>query len=171
MNTILRSVIIKKYLEGKGAKIGNNFIVGKNCLFRIQEGSSITIGDNVIIGDFVMLNVRNEASLIIGECSHINFGSRISCFRCINIGKNCLIASYNNILDHDHVFDLINPPSTSKYEMEKIILGNGVWLGTKVHIGKGVTIGDFSVIGANAVVTKNVPASSVYGGVPAKRIR
>src|SRR5690606_20519040 len=115
--------------------------------------------------------VKKGAELRIGNNVHINKGSRVSSFKSINIGSNTLVASYCNILDHNHVYDLKSPASTILYESSPIFIGDGVCLGTKVQVNKGINIGEFSVIGANSVVTKNVEPSSVYGGIPAKKIR
>lgn len=52
-----------------------------------------------------------------------------------------------------------------------IVIGNDVWIGYEATILSGVTIGDGAIIGAKAVVTKDVPAYSVVGGVPAKEIK
>jgi maltose O-acetyltransferase len=51
------------------------------------------------------------------------------------------------------------------------VLGDSVWVGTKSTIVGGVTIGDDVVIGANSVVTKDIPSHCVAAGVPAKVIR
>ena len=56
-------------------------------------------------------------------------------------------------------------------ESEPITVGNDVWIGRRVIIMPGVNIGDGCVIGAGAVVTKDIPAYSVVGGVPAKIIK
>ncbi len=56
-------------------------------------------------------------------------------------------------------------------EYKKISIGNDVWIGTRAMIMDGVTVGDGAVIAANAVVTKDVPAYAVVGGVPAKVIK
>ena len=50
-------------------------------------------------------------------------------------------------------------------------IGNNVWLGAGAVVLHGVSIGDGAVIGANAVVVKDVPAGEIWGGVPARRIR
>lgn len=52
-----------------------------------------------------------------------------------------------------------------------IIIGNDVWIGYEAVILAGVTIGDGAVIGAHALVTKNVPPYTIFGGVPARPIR
>ena len=52
-----------------------------------------------------------------------------------------------------------------------IVIGNDVWIGYEAVILAGVTVGDGAVIGARAVVTKDVPPYTIVGGVPAKQIR
>ena len=52
-----------------------------------------------------------------------------------------------------------------------IVLGKNVWVGANATILRGVTIGDNAVVAAGAVVTKDIPADTVAGGVPAKAIR
>ncbi|MBQ6158936.1 MAG: hypothetical protein IJJ20_08005, partial [Thermoguttaceae bacterium] len=52
-----------------------------------------------------------------------------------------------------------------------IVIGKDVWLGANVTVLPGVTIGDGAIIAAGAVVTKDVPASTVAAGVPAKTIK
>lgn len=52
-----------------------------------------------------------------------------------------------------------------------VVIGDHVWTGNNVVILPGIQVGDHSVIGANAVVTKDVPEYAVVGGVPAKIIK
>lgn len=52
-----------------------------------------------------------------------------------------------------------------------VVIGNGVWIGANVTILGGVNIGDGAVVAAGAVVTKDVPAKTLVGGVPAKIIK
>jgi len=56
-------------------------------------------------------------------------------------------------------------------ETEQIVIGNDVWIGANAIVLDGVTIGDGAIISAGAIVNKNVPPFSIYGGVPAKFIR
>ena len=51
------------------------------------------------------------------------------------------------------------------------MIGNDVWIGYQAVILSGVTIGDGAIVGSRAVVTKDVPAYTIVGGVPAKSIR
>ena len=56
-------------------------------------------------------------------------------------------------------------------QKQHIIIGNHVWIGMRAIILKGVTVGDGAVIAAGAVVTHDVPANTLVGGVPARVIR
>ena len=69
-------------------------------------------------------------------------------------------------LDHD-----IDPEKRYMLDPAPIHIGKRVWIGSNVVVTKGVTIGDNSVIAAGAVVTKDVPANVVAGGVPAKVLK
>jgi len=154
-----------------GNSVGENFRMGKNGLLKINKGAKITIGKNVLINEDVYINVRKNAILKIGDNVHIGKGVRISSFESIVIGDDVLIASYCNLIDHNHTFDLKSPASTTHYDIDKIKLEDGCWLGTKVQVNKGVTIGKYSIVGSNSVVTKDVLKSCVYAGVPSKKIK
>lgn len=169
--TILSSNLVEIKIKHMGNSVGENFRMGKNGKLKINNGAKITIGKNVLINEDVYINVRENARLKIGDNVHIGKGVRISSFKSIVIGDDVLIASYCNLIDHNHTFDLKSPASTKHYDIDEIKLENGCWLGTKVQINKGVTVGKYSVVGANSVVTKEVLKSSVYAGVPAKKIK
>ena len=72
-----------------------------------------------------------------------------------------------------HKFDRTDIPMIDQgfTETEPVVIGNDVWIGRRVIIMLGVNIGDGCILGAGAVVTKDVPAYSVVGGVPARIIK
>ena len=85
----------------------------------------------------------------------------------IYIGDKCLI-SYEVVMRtdmHNHKAGI--PIIDQGNSAEDIIIGNNVWIGHGVYIMPGVHIGDNSIIGAKAVVTKDIPADSIAVGVPA----
>lgn len=97
----------------------------------------------------------------------INEGVQITCASRIVVGKGTLIARDAVIRDYD-AHTIVG----EGYEMSKPIeIGEHVWIGNRAMIMKGVTIGDGAVIAAGAVVTKDVPARTAVGGVPAKVIK
>lgn len=168
---LLRSQLIILDLKQKGFKVGKSLKVGSAVNFKVDKNSRVIIGNNVVLGDDVYINVRKGAELLIGDNVHINKGTRLSSFKSVIIKNDSLIASYCNILDHNHEYDLISPPSTEFYSCAPIVINEGVWLGTKVQINKGIEIGRFSIIAANSVLTKSIEESCIYGGIPAKMIK
>jgi acetyltransferase-like isoleucine patch superfamily enzyme len=142
----------------------------------------IRIGNNVEIRKGARLETRsrldakgnknNCPKIEIGDGTSIHFYFHCGAFESIKIGKNVLIAGRVYITDHDHIFkDPETPPRHAAWEVKPVIIEDEVWIGEGAVILKGVQIGKRAVIGANAVVTKDVPAYTVVGGVPAKIIK
>lgn len=174
LGDMLYSAWIKKVLFSAG------------CRFRIQRpvridgGHRITIGDYVTIGKNAVLSVwkaeQPDPYLIIND--HCNIGDyvHISAAAGISIGEGTLIGRWVTITDNAHggflKEDLETIPIKRKIVTKgKVTIGKNVWIGDKATVLSGVTIGDGAIIAANAVVTKDVPASSLVGGVPAKIIK
>jgi acetyltransferase-like isoleucine patch superfamily enzyme len=64
------------------------------------------------------------------------------------------------------------PPTKRKLHSKgPVIIEDGVWIGDKVTILSGIRIGENSIIGANSLVTKDIDANCVFGGIPAKLIK
>ena len=100
--------------------------------------------------------------MFINDCCHFqDHGGVFIGDRC-QIGHNVVFAT----LDHG-----LKPEDRRSMTPAPIILGKNVWVGSNSTILKGVTIGDNAVIAAGAVVTKNVAANTVVGGVPARKIK
>nr|WP_313959279.1 DapH/DapD/GlmU-related protein [Microbacterium sp. BH-3-3-3] len=88
------------------------------------------------------------------------------------IGDNVLIGRGVHISDHSHEFSAERPIRDQGIsEIRPVEIHEGVWIGQNAVISPGVTIGAFAVVGANSVVTKDVPPRVIVGGVPAKIIR
>jgi acetyltransferase-like isoleucine patch superfamily enzyme len=80
-----------------------------------------------------------------------------------------MIAEMVTIRDHDH--DLAYPPRSGRTVARPVHVGRRVWIAAKATIVKGASVGDDAVIGAHAVVTRNIPDQSLAVGVPAVVIR
>ena len=89
----------------------------------------------------------------------------------ISIGSDCDISSNVTIVSGTHEIDMINVRSAGKGIGKKIIIENGVWIGCGAIILGGVKIGFKSIIGAGAVVTRDIPPYSIAVGSPAKIIK
>lgn len=103
-----------------------------------------------------------------GQNVFLNSGCRFQDQGGIWIGDNALIGHNAVLATLNHNPD---PQKRGNLIPSRIVIGNDVWLGANVTVLPGVTIGDGAIIAAGAVVTKDVPARTVAGGVPAKVIK
>lgn len=154
-------------MEGTGTlHLGNRWPRG------LFYPSAATFGPNsrtTISGTFRVFSnfsfsVAAGARLRIGS-GYMNSGSHFLCMNEITIGDECQFGEQVIIRDDDHHWIDDRPRSAP------INIGNHVWVGARAMILKGVTIGDGAVVAAGAVVTKDVPAGALVGGVPARVIR
>lgn len=143
----------------------------------ISIGKSTEILQGVILTAWDKYNHQIfSPSIEIGENTKINEFNHISACNSIKIGNNVLTGRYVYISDNSHgstnsdQLDLhpLDRPLVSK---GAVVIGNNVWIGEHVCILSGVTIGDGAIIAANAVVTHDIPAYALAGGVPAKIIK
>lgn len=103
-----------------------------------------------------------------GKNVFVNSGCRFQDQGGLTIGDNCLIGHNVVMATLNHELD---PANRANITPAPIVLERNVWVGANATILAGVTIGENAVIAAGAVVTKDVPANTVVGGVPAKVIR
>lgn len=120
--------------------------------FRIFPPFYTDFGKNIHVGKNVFINA----------CCHFQDQGGIT------LGDDCLIG-------HNVVFATLNhfiePAERASMHPAPIVLGKKVWVGSNSTILQGVTIGDNSIIAAGSVVTKDVPANTIVGGVPARILR
>lgn len=106
--------------------------------------------------------------LTLGDRS--GMGIRCEAYGPVTIGKNVMMGPEVVIYTSGHRFDRTDIPMMDQgsTETRPVTIGDDVWIGRRVIIMPGVTIGDGCVIGAGAVVTKDIPPYSIAVGVPAK---
>lgn len=153
----------------KEIKFKNFFFIGKGVKFNSSSSSRILFEGKIKLDDNV--EIGGSGALTCGDHLVVNAYSRIIAEKEIEIGRDVLIARFVTILDHDHDLNSVLNGDFDKLVTKKIKIGNSVWIGDKVTILKGVTIGDNVLIGANSVVTKDIPSNSIAVGAPCKVIK
>jgi len=120
---------------------------------------------------FIQFPVRFEGpkNISIGNNVSINAFVHMWGHGTINIGDDCLIASHVSINSVTHNPEVL--PYKSNIVTKEVNIGKNVWIGSHSVILPGVKIGDNAIIGAGAVVNKDVPANVTVAGVPAKIIK
>jgi len=147
---------------------------GRNYLDRgqitVHPAAKFEMGErNVLSRDF---DIEIKGLLSIGSRNYFNKNIKITCFKEIAIGDDCIIADSVHFYDHDHDYhDLDQLIGQQGYVTRPIKVGNNIWIGAKAIILKGVSIGDGAIIGAGAVVTRDVPSNSIAVGNPAQIIK
>jgi acetyltransferase-like isoleucine patch superfamily enzyme len=130
----------------------------------VEGGKRVTIYPGVWIFPGKGLKIGNDVDLALDVLITTNGG--------VSIGNRCLIGYRTQILSQNHVVPL-KPNSIfgSGHRKDKVIIEDDCWVGANSIILPGVTIGQGSIIAAGSVVTKDVEAFSIVGGVPAKKIK
>ena len=140
-------------------------------------------GERITIGNCLHMACDSDRKVRIQTWSHkgvsgtINIGNyclvspgvRIMAERSITIGDSCMFGASAYISDSDW-HGLYNRTRPFRCSLP-IVLEDNVWIGDGAKVCKGVTIGKNSVVGAGAVVTKDVPANCVVAGVPARVVK
>ena len=121
----------------------------------------------------------NGGIIKIGKGSEIGMYSRIASVREVQVGNNVITGPHSCSADYKHEYS--NPNVSIKFQGNKVVLrqaneplvsiGDGTWLGTNVVIAGSFHIGKNCIIGANSVVTHDIPDYSVAVGIPAKVIK
>lgn len=166
------------FLRRRFKSFGKSVIVWK--AYHLKGLENITIGDNCILESDLQLtawvNISPTAQIFIGDGCMIRRGAHISATNRITIGNNLLTGTNVFITDNSHGNTSLNciqlPPDERPIVSKGAVnIGNNVWLGNNVCILSGVKIGDNAVVGANSVVTHDVPSFTVVGGAPAHIIK
>jgi acetyltransferase-like isoleucine patch superfamily enzyme len=133
-------------LIGPGVALSAGMVPGQECL----TSPVVTIGDRCLIG---------KGSGIVGHFS-------------IVIGDDVWTGHHVYITDQNHGYTDVSKPISQQSQPERpVSIGNGSWLGHGSIVLPGVTIGEHVVVGANSVVTRDIPSYSVAVGSPARVIR
>lgn len=146
-----------------------NSIKGKISIV-LKEKSTCSIGRFLMTDGPLYLKADGSSNILIGDNCYFNHNCSITSLDEIIIGNNCMFGNNVVIIDHNHI--ITNKEIFGKkFEKSKVKIGNNVWIGANSVILPGVNIGDGAVVAAGAVVTKDIDAKEIWGGVPAKKIK
>ena len=170
------------YYKKRLANIGKNSQIGQN--FSIINPDGISIGDNfsggcdIALWSWNAVNIKgDDCKLIIKNNVSITDRCIISAANRIEIGNGCLLGRDTFITDNSHGENIsinelnISPHERNIFSKGTVIIGDNVWTGKNVCIMPNVKIRNGAIIGANSVVTHNIPPYSVAVGSPAKVIK
>jgi maltose O-acetyltransferase len=184
VNTI-KSWYQKQLLLASAISVGPGLRMGpkRNHIYRGDDGR-IIMGSDVTIYTPIELvvpcHIVPESTILIGDRTRIGKHTSIRAAKRVEIGRDCLIASWVRIYDYNghplapggspEIPTLRNMRKTPPDEVSEIVIGNNVWIGENSFIQRGVRIGDNSIVAANSVVIKDVPENVIVFGAPARVI-
>lgn len=168
------------YLSTRFAVFGDNTVVKYPSVFVGEE--FISIGKNVSLGRRSCITAWDKGSITkprisIGDNTDIGDDCHITSTNNISIGDNVLFGKKITVTDNSHGrcdnYDelCMHPSSREVFSKGEVIIKNNVWVGDKVTVLSGVTLGEGCIIGANSVVTCDIPSYSIAVGIPAKVIK
>jgi acetyltransferase-like isoleucine patch superfamily enzyme len=145
----------------------------------IAPGVEIELGPEAVLrlGRWSWIGHRtkvrvHEGEVVLGAKTVLGQECTLSAYRSIEIGRECIIADRVMMIDFDHgMVETERPIRAQGIYKRDVRVGHNCWIGYGACLLRGVTVGDNAVIGTNAVVTADLPANSVSGGVPARVIR
>jgi acetyltransferase-like isoleucine patch superfamily enzyme len=173
--------------------VGRNVVFGQGVVLR--HPGKVRIGDDVTVDDLVVLDAKGTTNrgIDIGSGVFLGRGTILSCkdgdialgdhtnlgFHCevfsgstVTVGRHGLFAAYVYLVGGGHEFERADVAVIEQARGSAgIALGDNVWLGTGAKVLDGVTLGSDVVVGANGVVTSDLPDGAIAAGVPARILR
>jgi acetyltransferase-like isoleucine patch superfamily enzyme len=144
---------------------------GKDLQIQIAKRGRVRFGRFVWVGDGTKIRCH-EGEVAIGAKTVLGQECTISAYRRVRIGEQCVVADRAMFIDFDHgVVEVERPIRVQGIYMRDVEVGSNCWIGYGACVLRGVRLGDNSIVGTNSVVTKDVPADAVVGGVPARILR
>jgi acetyltransferase-like isoleucine patch superfamily enzyme len=143
-----------------------------NVLEALREGR-LEIGAHTLLEPHVWVTAPGSARIRIGSGTFLNIAVMVASLELVEIGDHCMLANGCFVTDSNHRFDdpVLPVPWQGFSSRGPTRIGDNVWCGAGVVVTSGVTIGERAVIGANSVVTSDIPPFSVAAGAPARVLR
>ena len=156
---------------GKRLQLDGVCFVHRGVKFEIARGAAVHLGRWSWIGRGCKIRAH-EGEVRVGAKTALGQECTITAFQQVSIGRECVIADRAMFIDFDHCTAEVERPIRQQGIYKRDVqVGDNVWIGYAACVLRGVTIGENSVLGANAVATRDIPANVVAGGVPARVLR
>ena len=148
------------------------FPVEGNVLEALDDGR-LTIGQHTLLEPRCWITIAEEGRVQIGAGCFLNLHTMVAAQDEVTIGDHTMFANHCFISDSSHRYDDRTMPVTWQGFTSKgpTRIGSNCWFGVGCVVTSGVTIGDRCVVGANSVVTRDLPPGVIAAGAPAKVIR
>jgi acetyltransferase-like isoleucine patch superfamily enzyme len=189
LGLVLRKLLFPLLLGsvGRGVAFGQGVVLRHPHKIRIGDGTTvddlvvldakgtgnrgIDIGRGVFLGRGTILSCK-DGDIVLGDGTNLGFHCEIFSGSSVTVGRHGLFAAQAYLVGGGHRFEergiaVVEQPRSST----GIALGDNVWLGTGAKVLDGVRIGSDVVVGANAVVSADLPDGAIAAGVPARVLR
>jgi acetyltransferase-like isoleucine patch superfamily enzyme len=169
----LRTIWRRIYFTARLAADVSDMDFSVQCDGRVHVSgtANIKLEKRCRLGMDVELRTVDAGRIQIGEDTRLNRGCTLTSYARISIGDFTIIGEFVSIRDANHGLKRGEPMRYQPHTCEPILIGRDVWIGRGSCILPGVTIGEGAVIGANSVVTRDIPGFAIAAGVPAKVIK
>jgi acetyltransferase-like isoleucine patch superfamily enzyme len=143
-------------------------VLGKG---RVFGAGNVKVGENCLFYPALHLETQGAARLVIGNDVVLSRGVHLVAMDAVTIGDGTMIGEYSSVRDANHERTETKSLREGSHTARAITIGKNVWIGRGAAVLAGVRIGDGATIAANAVVTRDVEAGAVVGGVPAVELK
>ncbi|MET4120484.1 acetyltransferase-like isoleucine patch superfamily enzyme [Bradyrhizobium sp. JR4.1] len=138
----------------------------------VREKRKMTMGTGQVFGPNV--SIANGERISLGNRCHV--GERVCLWAGnatgrITLGDDVMIGPGAVVTASDYGLEEGTPPAFQPKNERDVVIGNGVWIGANAVVTAGVTLGEGCIVGAGSVVTRDLPANMICGGVPARPIK
>ncbi len=161
-------------LPAKGSFVhGKDIVIGALTRIYISPEGRVRLGPGVMLGRNVHLQTSNGC-IEVGSGTSVQDNCRL--YGDVSLGEGCILApnvylsSGNHIFDHQPHLPIALQEAIGPEQNRPIDIGDDCWIGVNAVIMGGVKIGNGAIVGAGAVVTRNVPPYAIVAGVPARLI-
>lgn len=167
-----RGAAIRAAIRLAGGTCGPGLRVEKGLRVRHGWHAGFALGTDVYLGRGTTFDCPTTGALAIGSRCSLTQGVFISAGARVEIGDDCLLGEYTSLRDTSHGIAANGVPMREQLvEPRPIRLADDVWLGRGVVVVGGVEVGRGAVVGANSVVTRDLPPMGVAMGAPARVTR